>query len=200
MLSGIGPADELREAGVEPRHELPGVGRNLQDHPYLTLLWEISRGADALRRRQAQAPARVGAAPQRAADLDGRPRSSPSSAPGRVCRRPTSSSTWAALYFENHGEEEFDGARDDDRAGARQPAGARPGVAALGRPARQAAHPHQLADRARRRRLDGRGHADGARDRRRGAARRGRRPRAQARPRRREPGASSRRRCASGSS
>ena len=44
LLSGIGAADELREAGVEPRHELPGVGRNLQDHPYLTMLWEISEG------------------------------------------------------------------------------------------------------------------------------------------------------------
>ncbi|MCU0988959.1 MAG: choline dehydrogenase [Xanthomonadales bacterium] len=32
MLSGIGPRDELRAAGVEPRHELPGVGKNLQDH------------------------------------------------------------------------------------------------------------------------------------------------------------------------
>jgi len=32
MLSGIGPADHLREHGVEVRHELPGVGANLQDH------------------------------------------------------------------------------------------------------------------------------------------------------------------------
>jgi choline dehydrogenase-like flavoprotein len=32
MLSGIGPAGELRSAGVEVRHELPGVGKNLQDH------------------------------------------------------------------------------------------------------------------------------------------------------------------------
>jgi choline dehydrogenase len=32
MLSGIGPADELRAAGVEPIHDLPGVGRSLQDH------------------------------------------------------------------------------------------------------------------------------------------------------------------------
>jgi choline dehydrogenase len=32
MLSGIGPADELREAGVDPVHDLPGVGKNLQDH------------------------------------------------------------------------------------------------------------------------------------------------------------------------
>jgi len=32
MLSGIGPPDALREAGIEVRHALPGVGRNLQDH------------------------------------------------------------------------------------------------------------------------------------------------------------------------
>ena len=32
MLSGIGPADELRRHGIELRHELPGVGCNLHDH------------------------------------------------------------------------------------------------------------------------------------------------------------------------
>ncbi|OOY16846.1 GMC family oxidoreductase N-terminal domain-containing protein [Thioclava sp. DLFJ4-1] len=32
MLSGIGPADHLREVGIEPRLDLPGVGANLQDH------------------------------------------------------------------------------------------------------------------------------------------------------------------------
>ena len=32
QLSGIGPADVVRRAGVELRHELPGVGENLQDH------------------------------------------------------------------------------------------------------------------------------------------------------------------------
>lgn len=32
MLSGVGAADELRAEGVEPVHELPQVGRNLQDH------------------------------------------------------------------------------------------------------------------------------------------------------------------------
>jgi choline dehydrogenase-like flavoprotein len=32
LLSGIGPADELQAVGVRPVHELPGVGRNLQDH------------------------------------------------------------------------------------------------------------------------------------------------------------------------
>ena len=32
LLSGIGPADELRAAGVTPVHDLPGVGKSLQDH------------------------------------------------------------------------------------------------------------------------------------------------------------------------
>ncbi|HEX3434010.1 MAG TPA: GMC family oxidoreductase N-terminal domain-containing protein [Solirubrobacteraceae bacterium] len=42
LLSGIGPADELRAAGVQARHDLPGVGRNLQDHPFVTVIWEVS--------------------------------------------------------------------------------------------------------------------------------------------------------------
>jgi choline dehydrogenase-like flavoprotein len=42
LLSGIGPAQELRAAGVKARHDLPGVGRNLQDHPFVTILWEVS--------------------------------------------------------------------------------------------------------------------------------------------------------------
>ena len=32
LRSGIGPAEELRAAGVEPVLDLPGVGKNLQDH------------------------------------------------------------------------------------------------------------------------------------------------------------------------
>jgi choline dehydrogenase len=32
LLSGIGPADELRAVDVAPVHDLPGVGRDLQDH------------------------------------------------------------------------------------------------------------------------------------------------------------------------
>jgi choline dehydrogenase-like flavoprotein len=38
LLSGIGPADELRALGVDVLHDLPGVGKNFQDHMdvYLT--------------------------------------------------------------------------------------------------------------------------------------------------------------------
>jgi choline dehydrogenase len=32
MLSGVGPAEQLKSAGVLLRKELPGVGQNLQDH------------------------------------------------------------------------------------------------------------------------------------------------------------------------
>jgi len=32
LLSGIGPAGELQARGINPLHDLPGVGKNLQDH------------------------------------------------------------------------------------------------------------------------------------------------------------------------
>jgi choline dehydrogenase-like flavoprotein len=32
LLSGIGPAEELKALGIEVMHDLPGVGKNLQDH------------------------------------------------------------------------------------------------------------------------------------------------------------------------
>ena len=32
LLSGIGAADDLKALGIEPVHDLPGVGQNLQDH------------------------------------------------------------------------------------------------------------------------------------------------------------------------
>lgn len=37
LRSGIGPAEELRVLGIEPIVNLPGVGRNLHDHPGLYL-------------------------------------------------------------------------------------------------------------------------------------------------------------------
>jgi choline dehydrogenase-like flavoprotein len=41
MLSGIGPADHLREHGIEPVVDSPHVGRHLQDHPLIALTWEM---------------------------------------------------------------------------------------------------------------------------------------------------------------
>jgi choline dehydrogenase len=37
LLSGIGPADELQRAGISAQHDLPGVGKNLQDHPMVSV-------------------------------------------------------------------------------------------------------------------------------------------------------------------
>jgi choline dehydrogenase len=46
MLSGIGPASHLREVGVDPRVDLPGVGANLQDHPVVPLMWHTGGTTD----------------------------------------------------------------------------------------------------------------------------------------------------------
>jgi choline dehydrogenase len=40
LLSGIGPADELKALGINPVHDLPGVGKNLQDHVDCVMSWE----------------------------------------------------------------------------------------------------------------------------------------------------------------
>ena len=42
LLSGIGPADHLRSAGIDVVHDLPGVGENLQDHVDLCVICECT--------------------------------------------------------------------------------------------------------------------------------------------------------------
>jgi choline dehydrogenase len=49
MLSGIGPADELRELGIEPVHDLAGVGRDLADHPVVICEYDL-KGDEGLTR------------------------------------------------------------------------------------------------------------------------------------------------------
>jgi choline dehydrogenase len=39
LLSGIGPADELRALGIEVALDSPEVGQGLQDHPTVTAMW-----------------------------------------------------------------------------------------------------------------------------------------------------------------
>ena len=43
LLSGIGPAAELEAAGVAVVHDLPGVGRNLHDHPLCGVVCEAAQ-------------------------------------------------------------------------------------------------------------------------------------------------------------
>ncbi len=44
LLSGIGPATNLKSVGVPVVHDLPGVGRNLRDHPQVTVTWKTKDG------------------------------------------------------------------------------------------------------------------------------------------------------------
>ena len=42
MVSGIGPAEHLRDAGVDVVLDLPGVGTNLHDHPMSTVVYSAT--------------------------------------------------------------------------------------------------------------------------------------------------------------
>ncbi len=44
LRSGIGPASELASLGIEPVIDRPGVGRNLQNHPYMFFALTLPRG------------------------------------------------------------------------------------------------------------------------------------------------------------
>jgi choline dehydrogenase len=108
LLSGIGPARELAEAGVEVRHDLPGVGRNLQDHPFVTMIWEVSdRGtlygadkpkplAEWLLRRSGKLTSTVAEVVAFTRTRGGLPAADIQFHMG-------------AAYFEDHGAEEYDG-------------------------------------------------------------------------------------------
>src|SRR5882757_7831674 len=49
LQSGVGPADELRAAGIAPRFDLPDVGRNMQDPAGPRARHQPGRGAPAAR-------------------------------------------------------------------------------------------------------------------------------------------------------
>jgi len=42
LLSGMGPADELKGLGIAVRADLPGIGRNLHDHFGVDIVYELS--------------------------------------------------------------------------------------------------------------------------------------------------------------
>ncbi|ANP50481.1 choline dehydrogenase-like flavoprotein [Streptomyces griseochromogenes] len=49
LLSGIGDPDELHDVGINVRVPLPGVGRNLQDHLMIPVVWETRNSTDIVR-------------------------------------------------------------------------------------------------------------------------------------------------------
>jgi choline dehydrogenase len=108
LLSGIGPAADLARVGVPVRHELSGVGRNLQDHPFVTILWEVTDhhtlyGADKpkpfaewLLRRSGPLSSSVAEVVAFVRTRGGLPAADVQFHMG-------------AVYFEDHGGEEYDG-------------------------------------------------------------------------------------------
>jgi choline dehydrogenase len=46
MLSGVGPADHVREHGIDVVAHLEGVGQNLHDHPAVPLVWHTKDTTD----------------------------------------------------------------------------------------------------------------------------------------------------------
>lgn len=108
QLSGIGPADELRALGIDVVHDLPGVGSNLQDHPYLSCIWESSAPESLL---EAEKPKyllewllrRSGPLTSTVAEAFAFVRSRPG------LPAPDIQFHFAPAYFNEHGEDEFDG-------------------------------------------------------------------------------------------
>jgi len=46
LLSGVGPADQLRGLGIPVVADLPGVGQNLREHPLLYVTWRTKPGVE----------------------------------------------------------------------------------------------------------------------------------------------------------
>ncbi len=108
LLSGIGPADHLREVGVEVRHDLPGVGHNLQDHPFVTVIWEVSDqqtlyGADKPKPLAEWLLRRTGPLSSSVAEVVGFVRTRGGLPAADIQFH------MGAAYYEDHGAEEYDG-------------------------------------------------------------------------------------------
>ena len=108
MLSGIGPSEHLQEVGVPVAHELRGVGRNLQDHPFLTMMWEMSDThslykADAPKNLAEWLLRRTGPLSSTVAESVAFVRTRPGLPAADIQFHV------GAAYFEDHGQEEYDG-------------------------------------------------------------------------------------------
>jgi choline dehydrogenase len=109
QVSGIGDPEDLRAVGVEVRHELPGVGRNLQDHPFVTVNVELTDDQDTLYKADAPRNAaewllrRTGPLSSTVAEVVAFVRTRPG------LPAPDVQFHMGAAFYEDHGQEEFDG-------------------------------------------------------------------------------------------
>jgi choline dehydrogenase-like flavoprotein len=92
LLSGIGPTDELRALGIAVALDLPGVGRNLADHPNMPVQFACRDPALSFARYQrldARSAWGSGGS-RRAAGPEPRPSGAPAcSTASKAPRRPT---------------------------------------------------------------------------------------------------------------
>jgi choline dehydrogenase len=108
LLSGIGAPAELEAAGVRARHELPGVGRNLQDHPVIAMIWEVSDqrtlyGADGAKGMAEWLLRKSGPLTSTVAEAVAFTRTRGGLPAADIQFH------WASAYFEDHGAETYDG-------------------------------------------------------------------------------------------
>jgi choline dehydrogenase-like flavoprotein len=108
LLSGVGPAAHLDEVGVPVAHDLPGVGSNLQDHPYCTLVWESTAaeslyGADKPKALLEWLFRKSGPLTSSVAEAFAFVRTKPGLPAADIQFH------FAPAYFVDHGNEEFDG-------------------------------------------------------------------------------------------
>ncbi|HTR74752.1 MAG TPA: GMC family oxidoreductase N-terminal domain-containing protein [Solirubrobacterales bacterium] len=108
LLSGIGPAGDLASLGITVAADLPGVGSNLQDHPYLVSVWDVPGGgslADAERPKALleYLLRRTGPLTSTVAEAFAFVRSRPGLA------QPDLQFHFAPAYFVENGFEEYDG-------------------------------------------------------------------------------------------
>lgn len=107
MLSGIGPAEHLREHGLDVAVDAPEVGANLQDHPYLGCVWEVTgeslRDAEHPRYLLEWLLRRSGPLTSSVAEAFAFVRSRPG------LPAPDLQFHFAPAYFVDHGFDEFDG-------------------------------------------------------------------------------------------
>jgi choline dehydrogenase-like flavoprotein len=108
MLSGIGPADHLRSVGVDVAVDAPGVGGNLQDHPFTVCVWDVPGGGSLADAEKPKAMLewivrRTGPLASTVAEAFAFVRSRPGLAAADLQFH------FAPAYFVNHGEEEYDG-------------------------------------------------------------------------------------------
>ena len=108
MLSGIGPADDLRSVGVPVLQDLPGVGRNLQDHPFYSVIFEVTDnntlyGADSPKNMAEWVLRRTGPLTSSVAEVVAFVRTRAGLPAADIQFH------MGAAYYEDHGQEEYDG-------------------------------------------------------------------------------------------